>query len=169
MSTRVRSLTAFFVVLALLCLTVGPVAAGSKTYFTGSETRVEDLDPGEDFYPDGRFHLRGAVGIFAFQADDSRLDDADNIVVVNWNFAWMPEPVYVSGPMWGSFILTNDGGYWEGSWTGLRDENGFSYFHFVGHGGGGYDGLQLRMWGERLTPDGSAPENYHGYILETGG
>ena len=169
MSTRVRSLMVFFVVLALLCLAVGPVAAGSKTYFTGSETWVEDLEPGESFYPDGRWHLRGGVSVFAFEADDSRLDDADNIVVVNWNFRWMDPPVYVSGPMWGTFVLTNDGGYWEGSWTGVRDENGFSYFHFVGHGGGGYDGLELRMSGERLDPYGVEPESYQGYILETGG
>jgi hypothetical protein len=169
MSTRVRSLAVVFVILVLLCLTVGPASAGNKTHFTGSEISVETVSPGEEFFPDGRYHVRGAVEHFAFQADDSRLDDADNIVVVNWNFVWMPEPVFVSGPMWGTFELTNEGGSWEGSWTGLRDENGFSYYHFVGHGVGGYDGLQLRMWGERLDPNPSVPEIDHGYILETGG
>jgi hypothetical protein len=70
--------------------------------------------------------------------------------------------------MWGTFILSNAGGSWEGSWTGYRDENGFSYFHIVGAGTGGYDGLQLRMWGERLSPDPTVPEVYSGYILDPG-
>ncbi|MDT8306713.1 MAG: hypothetical protein RRC07_12320 [Anaerolineae bacterium] len=144
------------------------MAAGSKTDFTATETWAYDIDPGREFYPDGRFHLRDSVGVFIWEADDDRLDGA-NIVVVNWNFVWMPESVFVSGPIWGSFFLSNDGGSWEGSWTGVRDENGFSYFHYVGHGRGGYEGLQLRAWGERLTPDGAAPEDFHGTILETGG
>jgi len=169
MSNRVRSLTVVLAVLALLCLIAAPATAGSKTYFTGSEISLGTVSSGEEFFPDGRYHTRRAIELFAFEADDDRLDNAENLVTVNWNFVWMDEPVYVSGPMWGTFELTNEGGSWEGSWTGLRDENGFSYYHFVGHGVGGYDGLQLRMWGERLTPDPSQPENYHGYILETGG
>jgi hypothetical protein len=130
---------------------------------------VATLDSGQEFFPDGRYHLRGGVEKFAFEASDPRLDDAVNLVTVNWNFKWMPEPVYVSGRMWGEFVLTNEVGTWEGTWTGVREENGFSYFHFVGHGDGGYEGLQLRMWGERLDPDPSGPEIYHGYIIEPGG
>jgi hypothetical protein len=151
-------------------MAVGPAAAeGNKTHFTGSETGVATLDPGQESFPDGRYHLRGGVEQFAFEASDPRLDDAVNLVTVNWNFKWMPEPVYVSGRMWGTFVITNDGGTWEGTWTGVRDENGFSTFHFVGHGGGGYEGLQLRMRGERLDPDPSVPEMYRGTIIEPGG
>jgi hypothetical protein len=167
MSTRVRSIMAIFIVLVLLGVTAGPAAAGSKTDVTASEWGETTEDPGEEFFPDGRYHLRGATSTFEFSADDPRLDDATNRITLNWNFVWMPEPVYVAGRMWGTFVITNDGGWWEGTWTGVREDNGFSYFHFVGRGGGGYEGLQLRLRGERLSPDPSIPEIYHGYILET--
>ena len=169
MSTRVRSITAVLVVLVLLGGIVGPAAAGSKTYFTAGECCETVLDLGEEFFPDGRYHLRGASSTFEFWADDPRLDNAINQITCNWNFVWMPEPIYVAGPMWGTFVITNDGGWWEGSWTGVREKNGFSYFPFVGRGGGGYEGLQLRFRGERLDPDPTIPEVHHGYILETGG
>lgn len=169
MSSRIRSLTAILVALALVLLTLGSASAGAtKAYFTGSETWVSDLSPGEESFPDGRWHVRGAQSIFAFEADDPRLDDAIDGVTINLNFKWMPEPVYVAGNMWGTFVLTNPGGYWEGTWTGTRDVNGYSYFHYVGAGHGGYEGLQLRMWGERLDPDPAASETFHGYILAPG-
>jgi hypothetical protein len=162
-------MAAVLVVLVLLGVAAGPAAAGSKTYFTAGECCETPLDLGEEFFPDGRYHLRGASATFEFWADDPRLDNAIDQITINWNFVWMPEPVYVTGPMWGTFVITNEGGWWEGTWTGVREENGFSYFHFVGRGGGGYEGLQLRMRGERLDPDPTVPEVYHGYILETGG
>jgi hypothetical protein len=154
MSSRVRTLTVILVALAIVLLAVGPAAAkANKTYFTASECCETVLQPGEEFFPDGRYHLRGASSTFEFQADDPRLDNAVNQITINWNFVWMPEPVFVAGPMWGTFVITNEGGWWEGTWTGVREENGFSYFHFVGRGGGGYEGLQLRLRGERLDPD----------------
>jgi hypothetical protein len=39
----------------------------------------------------------------------------------------------------------------------------------VGTGAGGYEGMQLRMWGSRETPDPTQPELYHGVILTPGG
>ena len=66
-------------------------------------------------------------------------------------------------------IITNAGGYWEGSWTGVRDENGFEYLHWIGTGYGGYEGLKYRMWGERLTPNPAAPVYWTGYIIENNG
>lgn len=170
MSNRTRLLALGLVVLLLLALVIAPANAGAlKTYFNGSETPLAVVSPGVETFPDGRYHMRGEVDVFAFTADDPRLDNADNQVTINLNFKWMPEPVYVSGQMWGTFAITNVGGCWEGSWTGLRDENGYSYFHFVGSGCGGYAGMQLRMWGERLDPDPTVPEIYHGYIIEPGG
>ncbi len=167
MNIRARLLTSSFLMVMLLMLVISSANAGaSKTYFNGSETPTAVILPGVETFPDGRYHLRGEVDTFAFTADDPRLDNAENRVTINWNFKWMPEPVFVSGQMWGTFILSNAGGYWEGNWTGLRDENGYSYFHFVGSGFGGYQGMQLRMWGERLDPDPTVPEICQGYILE---
>jgi hypothetical protein len=170
MSTRVRSITAVLVVLVLLGVTAGPAAAGSKTSLTGTEYLVADHDPGEEFFPDGRYHLRGGVSETLWEATDSRIDGAVSLFTINWNFTFEPEPVWFSGPMWGTFVITNDGGTWEGSFTGVREENGDSFFHYVGHGSGGYEGMQLRMWGERLDPNPYlVPTSWSGYILETGG
>ena len=170
MNTRTRILTLCFVVLMLQVLVMSPANARAiKTNFNASETPVAVITPGVETFPDGRYNLRGEVDIFAFVADDPRLNNAEDRVTINWNFKWMPEPVYVAGQMWGKFVITNAGGYWEGTWTGVREENGFSYFHYVGTGGGGYEGMQLRMWGERLDPDPTVPEIYQGYIIEPGG
>lgn len=170
MNPRVHPLTVMAVILTLLLLAGGTASAGApRTEFTGSQTWVAVLEAGEEYFPDGKYLLRGEVDAFAFTASDPRLDQATNTVTINCNFTLLPEPVFVSGPMWGTFVLTNAGGAWEGSWNGFRDENGFSYFHFVGKGRGGYAGLHLKMWGERLDPNPMAPESYHGVIIEVGG
>ena len=39
----------------------------------------------------------------------------------------------------------------------MRDERGFSYFDYVGSGGGDYAGLQLRVHNERLDANWTAP------------
>jgi len=172
MSSRIRSLLAAVpVALLALLLAAGAATAGegaTKTAFTGSETFVGPVSAGTEFFPDGRYHVRGAQQRFAFAADDPRLNNADNLVTINWNFRLVDPPIFVSGQMWGEFTLTNENGYWKGTWTGVRDERGFSYFHFVGAGGAGYEGLQLRMWGSRESPDPSLPELYEGIIIEPG-
>jgi hypothetical protein len=169
MCTRVRSIISILILLVLLGVTAGPVAAESKTYFTGTETLVADKDPGEERFPDGRYHLRGGSSETEWVASDPRIDGADGLFTINWNFTFEPEPVWFSGPMWGTFVITNNGGTWHGSWTGVREENGDSFFHFVGRGSGGYEGMQLRMWGERLDPNPYlVPTSWSGYILETG-
>lgn len=170
MSNRIRLLTLGFIVSMLLILVMAPANAGAiKTYFNASETPLAAISPGEETFPDGRYNLRGAVDIFTFVADDPRLDNAEDRVTTNLNFKFMPEPVYVAGQMCGRFVISNVGGYWEGTWTGMRAENGYSYFHFTGSGSGGYEGMQLRMRGERLEPNPTLPEIYHGYIIEPSG
>jgi hypothetical protein len=171
MVTRAHSLVACLLAMVLaVATTAGAVGAGAvKTHFTGSEVFVADLEPGSEFLAGGRYQFRDGVSQFRFTADDPRLDSADNVATVHWSFTFMPEPVFVSGRMWGKFTLTNAGGAWYGTWDGVRDANGYSYFHFVGQGSGGYDGLQLRMWGARETPDPTQPEIYHGVILDPGG
>lgn len=169
MSTRVRSVMTIFILLVLLSVTAGPAAAGTKTYITAYECCEVSEFAGKEFFPDGRYHVRDAISTFTFWSEDPRLDDAINRITLNANFVLMDPPIYAAGNMWGKFVITNDGGWWEGTWTGVREKNGFSYFHFVGHGGGGYEGLELRIRGERLDPDPSVTEIYHGYILEMGG
>ncbi|OGO35947.1 MAG: hypothetical protein A2W35_18975 [Chloroflexi bacterium RBG_16_57_11] len=170
MSNRSRPLFVIFIVLVFLFVAVVPTSAqATKTLFTATETFVADLSLGTETFPDGRYNLRDGISLFHFEASDPRLDNAEDLITINWDFKFMPEPVFVSGQMWGKFKITNEGGYWEGTWNGVREENGFSYFHYGGVGGGGYAGMKLKMWGERLDPDPTVPETWQGIIIEPGG
>jgi hypothetical protein len=98
-------------------------------------------------------------------ASDPRVT-GDEVITINYNMKVVDPPVYITGRMWGTFRITNEGGYWEGTFTGLRDEQGYSYIEYVGSGGGGYAGLQIRVHDERLDPDPTALYHWTGYILD---
>jgi len=168
MKTRISLLIA--TVSVLLSLVGTASAAPSITEFTASDNFVGTLDPGIETFPgDNNYHIRGLVQKFMFTASSDPRISGEIVVVINANFQFMPPPVLASGPMWGTFRISNASGYWEGTWSGSRKENGFSYFHLVGHGGDGYGSLEIKMDGERLTPDPTQPETYVGLIIETGG
>lgn len=168
MKTRISLLIA--TALVLLSLVGTASAAPTKTEFTAADSFLGTLNPGTESFPGGNnYHIRDLVQKFMFTASSDPRVSGENVVMINANFQFMPPPVLASGPMWGTFQISNDGGYWEGTWSGSREENGFSYFHLVGHGGGGYEGLEIKMDGERLTPDPTQPETYVGTIIETGG
>ena len=170
MNGRKHIVSLILIVLAVLLLTLQPVQAQTnRVSFTGTETSVADISPGVESFPGGKlYHVRGAVSSFAFSATDPRVC-GENLVTINWNFRFVDEPVFVTGPMWGTFVLTTSGGAWEGTWTGRRDENGYSYFHFTGAGTGGYAGMSIHFTSERLDPDPTQPESVSGFIVETGG
>jgi hypothetical protein len=70
--------------------------------------------------------------------------------------------------MWGTSRLENEGGYWDITWTGVRDEQGFAFIRGVAHGHGGYEGLKLIFEGSRLTPDYiNDPFIWTGTIIDT--
>ncbi|HMN60963.1 MAG TPA: hypothetical protein PJ988_11395 [Anaerolinea sp.] len=170
MNGQNRKLSLILVVLAVLLLPIQPVAAQTiRTDFTGTETFIEDLDFGVESFPAEKlFHVRGAISRFEISASDPRVS-GQNLVTINWNFRFVDPPVFATGIMWGTFKISNPGGAWEGTWTGVRDENGYSFFQFVGKGSGGYEGMKIRFHAERLTPDASQPEVLSGSILEPGG
>ena len=155
-------------VVALVLSTAGAATARAiKTPFTGTEVWVEDLEPGTERFLDHNLYLiRGNVARFTMEVSDPRVS-GDDVVVINWNFKLVDPPVYGTGRMWGTFRITNAGGYWEGTWTGYRDERGFSYLELIGAGADGYAGLKLHMHIERLDPDPKTPETVTGYILES--
>ena len=111
MNTRVRLIMAILVVLVLLGVTAGPAAAYTKTDITAYECCEVSEYAGKEFFPDGRYHIRGGISSFNFWSDDPRLDNATNRITLNANFVWMPEPIYAAGNMWGTFVITNDGGW----------------------------------------------------------
>ena len=167
MNTRKYLLFALPLIIALLLIPAGQANAKMvKTYFTGTEVHVEDISAGVETFPDKNlYHTRNAVEVLAVQTSDSRVSGEDR-AIINWNFKLVDPPVYVTGRMWGTFTISNADGYWEGTWTGVRDKNGFSYFKFEGLGHGDYKGMKLHMRAQRLTPDPTQPESISGYILE---
>jgi len=179
MKRHIRLLVLILALIATLLLLAGPVAAkATRTEFKVRETWVYD-DPdasGKEWVTgDKIYHFRGGAShyiIDAFPGEEDLADPrvfGDEIITGNLNMHLVDDPcIWVTGPMSGTFLITNEGGYWEGIWTGERNELGHSYAYMVGKGGGGYAGLQIRINMVRETCDWSQPETYTGYILDPG-
>jgi hypothetical protein len=160
---------------AVILLAAGPAAAkATRTEFTATEIyKGIDLDPGVD-WTTGKdhekiWHLRGNIMELTVDASDDRVDGYE-IVTCNLDMKLVDDPVvWATGRMWGTFKITNDDGTWEGTWTGVRDERGYSFFKYLGKGGGDYAGLQIRVDSERLDPDPTYPYSWTGYLLDPHG
>jgi hypothetical protein len=166
---RHKNILVILLVCSVLLLGTVDQAAASATMtpFTGTEVYVSELSPGEIFSSDGNMHIRGIVQSFAATVSDPRVTGLDT-VTINGNFKLVAPPVSFMGQMWGTFRISNGDGYWEGTWTGVRAENGFSYMTVRGEGYGEYEGMKIFMDVERLSPDPTQPEILNGYILEPG-
>lgn len=168
MNTRPKMLTAATLALIVLSIAATPVTAGIlRTGYEGLEHYVGPLSPGRQWISeDGVLHIRGGQEAYRDEVDDQRLC-GDAVVTLNVNFHFASPPVMVYGPMWGTFRIDNDGGYWEGSWVGERTElEGFSYIRGILRGHGGYEGLQARVSYVRESPDPTAPFVIHGVVME---
>jgi hypothetical protein len=170
MIPRSRLLLIAVLVVGTLVWPIGVATAGAtQTTFTGQEFWVADVpNVGRVSFPDGNFHARGLQSIYTDVASDPRLSGVTTITI-NYNFRPAPAPVYWTGPMWGTFHTENAAGFWDGTWTGERDEHGFAIIRAVGHGGGAYTGLHEELLSQRLSPDPTAPSTFSGRILEAGG
>jgi hypothetical protein len=163
-----------FVLLAgLMALSIlaAPVAAGTiRTEYAGFEHYVGPVSPGRVWVSeDGVLHIRGAQSAWRDVVSDPRVS-GDVLLTLNANLKFAAPPVMFYGRMWGTARLSNDGGYWEGSFVAERTESqGFSYGSIVLHGHGAYEGLQARADIVRESPDPSAPFSIHGFVMEPGG
>ncbi len=156
--------------LMVLSTLAAPVAAGMiRSDYEGFEYYVGPLSPGRQWVSeDGVLHIRGGQEAYQDVVGDPRVS-GDVVVTLNVNFQFTAPPVMVYGPMWGTFRIDNDDGYWEGSWVGKRTElEGFSYIRGVLHGHGDYEGLQARAEYVRESPDTTAPFVIHGVVMEPG-
>jgi hypothetical protein len=169
MNKRIMALLVVALILIVLSLLVAPVAARTnRTEYEGLEHYVGPLSPGRQWISeDGVLHIRGAQEAYRDEVGDPRLC-GDVVVTANMNFHFAGPPVFVYGPMWGTFRIDNDGGYWEGSWVGERTEQGFSLIRGILRGHGGYEGLQARASYARESPDPTAPFLIHGVVMEPG-
>lgn len=137
----------------LLSVASSTHAQAVKTEFTGlSYFTNEIVDPGVWTYPDGNVHVRGWTVLYNDVMSDPRVSGTDTMVI-NFNMQSAPPPVIFTGPMWGTMRVENEGGYWEGTWTGVRDEQGFAYARAILHGHGDYEGLKAHIEATRLSPD----------------
>ena len=166
MKKRLSILVAGLVVLSILA---APVAARTiRTEYAGFEYYEGVLDEGRVWMSDeGVLLIRDMQELYRDEVSDPRLC-GDLVVTINGNFKFT-ETFEVYGPMWGTSILENDGGTWEGSWVGKRTEEGWSYIRCVMHGHGGYEGLQARVDYVHESPDPYVPFTIHGVLMDPGG
>ena len=155
--------------IALMTLALPVAAKTTRTEFSGVSNGGPVMGAREWTSDDGILHARdGWIAGFTDVNDDRYT--GEELVTVNYNFHPAPPPVYICGPMWGKVRLTNENGYWEGTWVGERTAlEGFVYLRAVLRGHGDYEGLQARVDYIRLSPDPTAPYQVTGFIMSPGG
>ena len=155
--------------IAVAFVIVPAAAATIRTDFSGGSTCGQVMEAREWISDDGVLHARDGLITCTTVVDDDRYSGEEE-VTINYNFQFAPSPVFVYGPMWGKIRVSNEGGFWEGSWVGQRTElQGFSYIQAVLRGFGDYEGLQARVDYIRLSPAPTAPYQVHGVIMDPGG
>ena len=162
-------LTIFVAALMILSILAAPVAAGTiRTEYAGFEYFEGEIGGGRMWISDeGVLLIRDFQEAYTDVVSEPCLS-GDLVVTINANFQ-LTEVEEMYGPMWGTTILENDGGYWEGSWVGKRTEEGYSYIRCVMHGHGDYEGLKARADYVRESPDPNDPFTVHGVLMDPGG
>jgi hypothetical protein len=146
-----------------LLFTAAPASAGApKTDFNLQESCAPAPEIGPVKTVGGRIIMRDLLLTCAITADDPRLVGTE-VLTFNVNF----DLDTFSGPMWGTFVITNEGGGWEGVMVGKRNPDGSSFGNSIAHGFGDYEGL-IAKWTMQHAADPYAPFVAVGYILETG-
>jgi hypothetical protein len=170
MKRRDTCLTVALPVMVILMIALPAWAKTERAHFLGKVYFCPPLSPPTCLEAaDGTEICRGLGVLFKPNSDcDSEQPEwegderflGDDAVVINYNFRGG------TGPQWGTFHLTNDDGYWDGTWTGFKMEDGDTYLKGVGHGADGYEGLKVFWTGERLSPYLTDPIVMEGYIFD---
>jgi len=132
-----------------------------KVSFEGIERMGAVINPGSTTQENGRFIIRGMFQQAQDEVTDPRLS-GDLTIEVN---AWFDGATF-SGPMWGTFILENNGGKWLSAWIGQRTAAGVSTLEAWGNGIDGYEGLLAHWNYVRQNPDPNAPFTVNGYVTK---
>ena len=163
-----KRLLILLVCLTLLSILAVPTAAKTtRTEYEGEEY-CYPMEGGQHWVSeDGVYHVRGAQSHCTDVTDDQRMSGYA-LITVNANFQFSDTGVY--GPMWGTVLVSNEGGHWEGTWTGKVTElEGSTYIRSVVFGHGDYEGLQARAKLVRESPNPADPYQIHGVIMDPGG
>jgi hypothetical protein len=161
-----KRLLLLLVCLTLLSILAVPTAAKTtRTEYEGEEDCGQMMGGRQWISEDGVYHVRDAQSHCTDDTDDPRMS-GDALITVNANFQFSDTGVY--GPMWGTVRVSNEGGYWEGTWTGKVTElEGSTYIRSVVFGHEDYEGLQARATLVRESPE--VTYQIHGVIMDPGG
>ena len=154
-------------VVFIMLMSVGVGSASARPFvtdFTGVSNCVDVPGTGEIVIKDGKMHIMGAESICVDVTDDPRVSGEDRIVIN----AVLDLSDNLSGPMWGSAVISNEDGSWLGVWSGERTSEGYVYIRMHAPGKEGYRGMQAWWELERLSPDPEFPYTMSGYILDPG-
>ena len=138
----------FLMGLVLVLLLIAPQTSAENPRFetfSGFMTNDPTQTQVGDFWFDGggNLHRRGWYFGFDMISSDDRFNGATVVDELNGN--WLANQMF-DGKMWGKFwIYQQDGGIWEGSWTG-KVVGGQQFVTGVAKGiGGTIDGMKLKM------------------------
>ncbi len=127
----------------------GSLDLGDRTLVLATTTDLVELQDSTQTQNGDILQSRDLVWQYQFHSTDPRLDGTFEEVI---NYDLRPDG---SADMWGTGTLTNDGGTWEGPWTGVIGRNGgVHYVLQTFTGTGDYEGL---VW-KSLTHLESGPE-----------
>lgn len=127
--------------------TPAPQAWGPAVLVRGVETCVVTPGPLGSPDADGTMHGRGGTLRCTDVANDPRVSGS-----VSGTFdadAWGPDSEEVAFVMWGTLRLENEGGAWEGRYTGANTTETGDMYEVWYTGTGGYAGLSYFQW---VTP-----------------
>lgn len=135
----------------------GTVLAEKKTPFTSKETDTPVPGAGDRFMTAGWGYLFDGKSTLVEEASDSR------VAGIGWYSAFAAMDLQAgAATFWGQFHIENEGGAWDGYWTGNEAQDGLTATLV---GSGDYEGLVSR-W--TSTSHGTGIVNWSGYIVENG-
>jgi hypothetical protein len=114
----------------------GSLDPGGRTLVLATTTDLVELRDSTQTQNGEILQARDLVWQYQHHATDPRLDGKFEVVI---NYDMRPDG---SADMWGTQILTNEGGTWEGPWTGVIARNGGAHYTLQNlTGTGDYAGL----------------------------
>jgi hypothetical protein len=144
-----KILLILFVCLVMLGIVVSPVSANTRTEITGTSKLLTDppLEIARAWVSGHIYHFRGLREEYSSDFSDDCLDGLST-QSSNGNL-FMVSPTFGYGPIWGTDVIENGGGFWTGTYTGKLTADGENYFVEILHGHGGYEGYTAIIRWER--------------------
>ena len=146
MKRQKRLIWTIAALIAILALGTTSVAAkATKTSFSGEIWLLRVVAFPPLTLPGGNRHVRGLEVEDRMVVPDNPDVTGNGKVVINCNL-----DANGVGPCWGTFRWETDAGqgFWEGSYNGYGYADGSQVTYCVGHGGGAFEGQQIKWTSE---------------------